>query len=133
MSKNDETAQAFKAVNAAMGEALGYDQAAVLEVQQAVQAAAKELIVDFASDCKTDLRIAPCTSIGTILQVAIHALLQVAPGSPVLQHTRLICDMIEREMAGKPPLPAQLQQAQKLGIAISMASRRNAVGGGQLQ
>lgn len=134
MSKqDDETARAVQDVNASMGEALGYDRDTVIAMQEVLHNAARMHILAFAKDCKEDMRIAPCTSVGTLIQVAIHMLIQLAPDGPVLPHLRVICDMIERSMEGKPPLPAHLQRAEKLGIAISVASRRKSEGGGPLQ
>jgi len=127
---DDSASDAMADVNADMSDALGYDPDRVAAVQPMIFSAAKQAVIDFALTCKTELGVAPCTAAGSLMQASIHALIQFAPGGPVLDHLRTLCDVIERDMAGKPPLPAHMQRLEKLGIAVSLAARRKSEGGG---
>jgi hypothetical protein len=119
-------------VNQSAAKAAGMDTDEMHRVQHVLHSNAQAFLTDFVGYMAENHRISPASSTATIMQVALHGIIFAAPGAPVTDWARALCDTLDRELAGKPPLPAQVARLQKATLAV-MTATRDRVKAGRMQ
>lgn len=109
-------------MNRETGAAIGMDAAEVERIQRVLHGNAMVALQLYCAGMAEE-GIGPASASATLLQVALHGVIHTSgPGAPVTDWLRALCDTLDREIAGKEPLPAQVQRLQKLTLAV-MAAR----------
>jgi hypothetical protein len=119
-------------INQHAANAAGMDTDEMHRVQQVLLGNAQAFLTDFVGHMAEHHRISAASSTATIMQVALHGIIFAAPGAPVTDWARALCDTLDREMAGKPPLPAQIARLQKHTLAV-MTATRDRIKAGRMQ
>lgn len=114
------------AVNQHAAKAAGMDLEEMHRVEQLLEGNARAFLQDFITYMADTHSMSPASSMSTILQVALHGMIFAAPGAPVTDWMRTLCDTLDRELEGKPPLPAQQARIQKLTLAVMQATKDRA-------
>jgi hypothetical protein len=113
-------------VNQHAAKAAGIDLDEMHRVQQVLHGNALAFLQDFVKYMVDEHSMSPASSAATILQVALHGMIFAAAGAPVIDWMRTLCDTLDRELEGKPPLPAQTARLQKLTLAVMQAAEDRA-------